>query len=197
MSMYNAQLTAGSLMVNESRRIAELLLQKPDEAAWNQAIKHDNILQKNNPATAVRQARLIRSRLESLDGEGVELVANEGLEVCTQILLLAAIRHSRLLGDFLIDVYRGQLRRLESTLNIRGWDVFLHECEQRDPTVQNWTANTRAKMLQVILRILTEAAYLESDRSLKMTPPLLHPRARAYLANHKDHYAREAMEHKQ
>ncbi|WP_348944727.1 DUF1819 family protein [Chitinibacter sp. FCG-7] len=124
-------------------------------------------------------------------------VANEGLEVCTQILLLATIRQSRLLGDFLIDVYRGQLRRLESTLNIRDWDVFLHECEQRDPTVQNWTANTRAKMLQVILRILTEAAYLESGRSLKMTPPLLHPRVRAYLANHKDHYAREAMEHKQ
>ena len=197
MSMYNAQLTAGSLMVFESRRIAELLLQKPDDVAWNQAIKLDNILQKNNPATAIRQARLIRSRLEWLDGEGIELVANEGLEVCTQILLLATIRQSRLLGDFLIDVYRGQLRRLESTLNIRDWDVFLHECEQRDSTVQNWTANTRAKLLQVILRILTEAAYLESSRSLKMTPPLLHPRVRAYLANHKDHYAREAMEHKQ
>lgn len=197
MTLYNAQFTAGSLMVSESRRIAELLLQKPDDVAWNQAIKLDNILQKNNPATAIRQARLIRSRLELLDGEGIELVANEGLEVCTQILLLATIRQSRLLGDFLIDVYRGQLRRLESTLNIRDWDVFLHECEQRDPTVQNWTAITRAKLLQVILRILTEATYLESSRSLKMTPPLLHPRVRAYLANHKDHYAREAMEHKQ
>ncbi|WP_348944726.1 BrxA family protein [Chitinibacter sp. FCG-7] len=60
-------------MINESRRIAELLLQKPDDAAWSQAIKLDNILQKNNPATAIRQARLIRSRLELLDGEGIEL----------------------------------------------------------------------------------------------------------------------------
>lgn len=196
MKIYNAQLTAGSLMVNESRRIAALLLHKPDEAMWDQAIKLDNILQKKSPATAIRQARLIRLRLGLLDEEGVAFIANEGLEICTQMLLLAAIRQSRLLGDFLIDVYRGQLRRLESNLNIQNWDVFLHECEQRDPTVKNWTVNTRTKTLQVIIRILTEANYLEPGKSLKMTPPLLHPRIRAYLANHKDHYAREAMEHR-
>jgi len=196
MSLYNAQFSAGSLLVNESRRIAELLLQKPDKSAWNQAVKVDNILQKTSPTTAQRQARLIRRRLECLDDEGLQLIANDSVEVCTQMLLLAAIRHSRLLGDFLIDVYRGQLRRLETTLNVRDWDVFLHECEQRDPTVADWTATTRAKLLQVILRILAEARYLESTSSLRMTPPLLHPRVTGYLARSKDLYVREAMEQK-
>lgn len=196
MSLYNAQLSAGSLMIPESRRIAVLLLQKTDLAAWNHAIKVDNILQKSSPETAVRQARLIRQRLGGLEEEGVRLVACDGLEVCTQMLLLASIRQSRLLGDFLIDVYGGQLRRLETTLNIKDWPVFLYECEQRDPAVQNWTSNTRAKMLQVILRILTEAAYLEPGRSLRMTPPFLHPRVRAYLVNYKDHYSHIAMEQK-
>lgn len=196
MSLYNAQFSAGSLLINESRRIAELLLQKPDDAAWNQAIKVDNILQKSSPTTAQRQARLIRRRLECLDEEGLQLIANDSIEVCTQMLLLAAIRHSRLLGDFLIDVYRGQLRRLETILTVRDWDVFLHECGQRDPSIIDWTATTRAKLLQVILRILAEARYLESTSSLRMTPPLLHPRVAGYLARSKDHYVREAMEQK-
>lgn len=194
MSLYNAQVSAGSLLINESRRIAELLLQKPDDAAWNQSIKIDNILQKSSPTTAQRQARLIRRRLDCLDEEGVALIANDNVEVRTQMLLLASIRHSRLLGDFMIDVYRAQLRKLETVLDVRNWDVFLHECEQRDPAVGEWTATTRAKLLQVILRILAEARYLESTSSLRMTPQLLHPRVAAYLARSKDLYVREAME---
>lgn len=191
---YSAQLSAGSLLVPESRQLASLLQQQPDEVAWQHAIKVDNVLQKASPATAWRMARLIRQRLECLDEAGLAMVANDSLEVATQMLLLAAVRHSRLLGDYMIDVYRGRLRRLETHLNPKDWAVFVHECEQRDPSVREWTTSTRAKLLQVILRILAEAGYLDSTRSLRMTPPLLHPRVRAYLVASKDHYAREAME---
>ncbi|MCG9052531.1 DUF1819 family protein [Laribacter hongkongensis] len=193
---YSAQLSAGSLLVPESRQLAPLLLQHPDEAAWQYAIKVDNVLQKTSPATAWRMARLIRQRLACLDEAGLSMVANDSLEVATQMLLLAAVRHSRLLGDYMIDIYRGRLRRLETRLNPKDWAVFVHECEQRDPSVCEWTTSTRAKLLQVVLRILAEAGYLDSTRSLRMTPPLLHPRVRAYLVASKDHYAREAMEHR-
>ncbi len=194
MSLYNAEVSAGSLMPMESRRIAELLLQRPDDATWSKAIKQDNILQKNSPATAVRQARLIRNRLSLLDEEGLRLIAEESPEISTQMLLLAAIRHSRLLGDFLIDVYRSRLRRLDATLNPADWDAFLHECAHRDALVDTWSESTRAKLLQVVLRILAEARYLESTRSLRLTPPLLHPRVVTYLRTHNDSYAQEAME---
>lgn len=194
MSLYNAELSAGSLMPTESRHIAKLLLQKPDAAAWSKAIKQDNLLQKKSPASASRQAALIRKRLETLDDEMLLLVSESSVELCVQMLLLAAVRHSRLLGDFLIDVYRGQMRRLETTLTVRDWDVFLHECEQRDPSIVDWTVTTRAKLLQVILRILAEARYIDSTTSLRMTPPLLHPRVTGYLVLSKDHYVREAME---
>ncbi|WP_047248553.1 DUF1819 family protein [Chromobacterium subtsugae] len=194
MSLYNAELSAGSLMIAESRRVAALLLLKPDEAAWSHAIKVENILQKNSPATAKRQARLIRNRLETLDDEGLRLVAEDTPEVCAQILLVAAVRHSRLLGDYLLDVYRSRLRRLETQLNAADWDAFLHECAHRDPIVESWSDTTRAKLLQVLLRILAETRYLESTRSLRLTPPLLHPRVLCYLATHNDIYTREAME---
>ena len=65
MSIYNAEISAGSLMLPESRRIARLLLTHPTKEQWFEALKLDNILQKKSPATAKRQARLIRNRLDT------------------------------------------------------------------------------------------------------------------------------------
>lgn len=194
LARYSAQLSAGSLLIPESRILASLLLRDSSEQSWLHAVKTENILQKPSPATALRMARLVRQRLAQLDKAGVEMVANDSLEVCTQLLLFAAVKQSTLLGDFMIDVYRGKLRSLEMQLKSSDWEIFLHECAQRDPAVQNWTPSTQVKLQQVIMRILAEAGYLDSTRTLRLTPPMLHPRVRAYLANNKDNYAREAME---
>lgn len=70
MSLYNAEISAASLMPLECRRVAKLPLTQPDEAAWVNAIKVDNILQKKTVAIARRQARLIRRRLSTLDEMG-------------------------------------------------------------------------------------------------------------------------------
>lgn len=180
MGLYNAEISAGSLMLPESRRIARLLLTHPTPEQWDEALKGENLLQKK-PATARRQARLIRNRLTTLDDDGLQIVADADGELSTQVLLASAARHSLLLSDFLRDVYCADLRRLERTLSHRQWEAFLVECEHRDPAVGAWAATTRAKLFQVIVRILAEAKYLDSARHMGLTPPMLHPKARAYL----------------
>ncbi len=180
MSRYNAEISAGSLLVAESRKLAGLLLGSPIPAQWDTAIKQDNILQRS-PSTARRMARLIRNRLETLDAEGLQLVATGDAELCVQVLMAAAIRHSRLLGDFMRDVYAQDLRQLERHLSHRQWDAFLADCEQQDAAVATWAVTTRLKLFQVIVRILAEAKYLDSSKTMGLTPPLLHPRVRSYL----------------
>ena len=180
MGLYNAEISAGSLLLPESRRIARLLLTHPTPDQWDDALKSENLLQKK-PATARRQARLIRNRLATLDDEGLRIVAEGDGELGTQVLLAAAARHSLLLSDFLRDVYGADLRRLERTLSHRQWEAFLTECEHRDPAVGAWADTTRAKLFQVIVRILAEAKFLDSARRMGLTPPMLHPKARAYL----------------
>lgn len=59
----------------ESRRIAAFLLTHPDDNAWRRALVEDNLLQKRAPATALRQAHLIRKRLNTLDVIALEMVA--------------------------------------------------------------------------------------------------------------------------
>ena len=185
MGVYNAEISAGSLMLPESRRIAGLLLSSPSREQWFAAVKLDNLLQKRTPATARRQAQLIRKRLETLEEEGLKLIATGSQEVATQLLFAAAVKHSRILADFLLDVYAGKLRRLEQSLSpAKDWDAFLAECVRRDPELANLSASTKAKVLQVILRVLAEGRYVDSTRTLRLTPPHLHPGVVSYFKRH-------------
>lgn len=59
-------LTGGSLLVAESRVVAETLLQSLSDAEWNHLFIEENILKKKSPHTAIRYARAIRRRLEPL-----------------------------------------------------------------------------------------------------------------------------------
>jgi hypothetical protein len=194
MSLYNAQISAGSLMLPESRRIARFMLTHPDEARWYDTLKNENILQKKSPATARRQARLIRNRLETLDETAWQFVAEGEQELSLQILLAASIKHSRLLGDFMRDVVAGHLRRLENTLLPGDWDAFLADCAKRDAAVAGWAESTRAKLLEVVLRMLAEGRYLESTRSLRLLSPLLHPEVIRYLKSRAELSVLAAME---
>ncbi len=183
-------------MVLESRRVARLLLTHPSKDQWTDALRLDNILQKKSPATARRQARLIRNRLDTLEDEAWGMIADGPQEIATQLLFAAAVKHSKVLADFLGDVYAGHLRRFEQQISpAKDWEAFLAECIQRDPDAENFSDTTKAKMLQVILRILAEAKYIESTRTLRLTPPHLHPDVVDYLKRHGETAVLTVMDH--
>lgn len=192
--IYIGDISTGSLMPSESRVVAKFLLENRNELEWVDAIKVENILQKKSPVTAMSQANLIRKRLETLDRQALIWAAEETGEIHLQILFVAAIRQSRLLGDFMIDVYQRQYRALEKTLNLNSWDSFLHECQQRDPSVVSWSLSTRSKLLQVIVRILAEARFLSSTKELKLMPHAIHPQIFQALKSSQDNYVLSAME---
>lgn len=170
------------------------MLSHPDPVAWLTAIVRDNVLQKTSQVTARRQAGLIRRRLVMLDETAWHLVAEAEQEVAVQILLAAAVKHSRLLGDFMRNVVAGHVRRLEHTLSHSDWEAFLADCARRDAAVAQWSTGTRSKLLEVMQRILAEAHYLESTRNLRLTPPLLHPDVVRYLRARSELEVLAAME---
>lgn len=191
---YNAEISAGSLMPAESRRIATLLLSRPDEAAWRDAIEVQNILQKKTTATARRQATLIRKRLDTMNHQAWEMIASRESEVVHQLLLAAAIKHSLLLGDFMRLVYAQRQRRLEVALSPSDWQDFLVECAHHDSAVIRWSEGTKLKLFQVIVRILVESKFLDSARSMRLTPRSLHPDVDRYLRLHNESYLLQCME---
>ena len=197
MTRYNAEISAGSLLPLESRRIASLLLTEPDPSAWQHAIETENILQKKTPATARRQARLLRRRLTTLNPQAWQMMTERESEVVTQLLLASAVKHSQLLGDFMLRVYADRQRRLEPTLAPIDWQDFLAECAHHDAAVAGWSDATKAKLFQVIVRILAEAKYLESARSMSLSPRSVHPDVRRYLLTRDEFYVLECLERTQ
>lgn len=192
--IYNAEISAGSLMLRESRQVAKLLLAGADDKAWHQAIYVDNILQKKVPATARRMIRLIRNRLESMTPDLWKMIIDGTSETAKQALLAAAINHSHLLGDFLQEVVQEHYRVFNRQLSVQDWKKFLYTCELRDSVVSTWSEKTRAKLGQVIFRILAEAGYLDSTRSLKLNPVTLAPEVRKYLVAYKETYILNCMD---
>lgn len=179
--MYSAEIVAGSLLMNETRKLAEVMLRDQSKAAWREAVIVENILQKKTQSTAKRMAGLIRHRLETGDPQSWRLIATGDFELAGQGTLVLLLRRSRLLADFMSEVLGLKMRRLDFKLVQKDWDDFLQECELRDPVVATWSPLTKAKLFEVVVRILAETRYLNSSKEKIIQGVMIRPEIRAYL----------------
>jgi hypothetical protein len=191
---YRADITAGSLKVAESRRIAELLLKDIDDTAWQRAIIDDNILQARNPETATRLARLIRARLEPMGPELWRLVRDGKGPVATHAVFAAAVKHSALLGDFLAMVVAEQYRIFAKALTNRLFDEYLDGCKVRDPDMPDWNESTKRRLRSSVFQMLSQAGYLENTRTLNLQPVQVSEQVLHVLRDRGDSYVLHCLE---
>jgi hypothetical protein len=185
---YDANITAGSLKIAESRVVADLLLRGVDEDGWKQAIIIDNVLKAKNPATARRLVRLIRQRLETMLPDLWRLVRDGTVVVATHAMLAAAIKHSCILGDFLDLTVRDQYRRFGKVLTKKLWLDFLDGCRGRDPHMPQWHDCTITRMGSSVFQILAQGGYIKDTRTMLLQRPLITAEVIRYLEQNKEAY---------
>ena len=193
-SIYNGEIVAGSLLINESITVAELIINGMSESDMENTLFIQNPMQKRSRATILRQTTLIRKRLFTLPVPILNLITHEDRETVIQTILVGAIKHSHLLGDFMKSILKDKVRTFQKSLTKSDWDKFLESCEQVDPLVKKWAASTRIKLGQVVFRILAESKYIDSTRSLTIRPVLLSDKLRKLLVEHNEVYALECLE---
>ena len=118
-SKYNAELSAGSLLIPESRKVAELILQGADEGAWQRFIKVDNELQKRSPASARRQTRLLRNRLECISTNLLRIIVSGSNEAVMRVRFVVPLAQAISTQDVRGDTSAGAQDQLESRLESR------------------------------------------------------------------------------
>jgi hypothetical protein len=182
---YHSDLIGGSLMVRESRIVAELLLAGVNDAAWKAAIIDENRLQKARPATARRMAQAIRKRLERLPPPFWQALHDGDDQLATQVAFCAALARNLLLVEFLETVVSDALVTQAETLEPYQWDDFLAERAFRDPAIADWTASSRRKMGQVAFRMLCEVGLMSDGRNRKLRPLLVRPEVMSLLEAHR------------
>jgi len=184
---YSADITAGGLKLRESRIIAGLLLQSLDREFWRENIEDNNVLQARSIGTAIRVARLVRKRLETVQPELWSIIRDGDNTVASHAVFAAAVKQSRLLADFLFHVVRHEYRTFGKLLDHRLWDAYLVGCRERDPHMPKWNDNTCIRLRSSVYQMLAQAGYLENTKSLKLqTVHLAQPVFRYFEANHED-----------
>ena len=186
--IYAATITAASLRLRESRLIADLLLKQVTPAEWTSAIIDQNILQMNSEASTRIVARLLRARLETMGEPLWEMVRDGGRELATQATFAGALKHSRLLADFLDISFREQRALYAKSLTPQVWRDFISGCRGRDPDMPHWTDATISKLRSSVFTMLTEAGYLRDTKSLALQNVFLDPTLVSYLTDQDETY---------
>jgi hypothetical protein len=184
---YDSDLIGGSLLVRESRVVAELLLENADEGEWKQAIQVENRLQKRSPATAKRQASALKKRLSRLDQPFWKALRDGDDELATQVAFVAALERNLLLVEFLETVVQDAFRLRAENLAQYQWTDFLEDRSHRDSAISDWTESSKKKMGQVVFRILAEVGLLQSTRSLRLQHMLVRPEVKVLLEDSRRH----------
>lgn len=185
--MFNAEISAGALMVVETKQLAKLMLSNPTKAEWKHAIEVENILQKKTPATAKRQAILIKKRLDCVAPEILESIVKGDNELTLQLVFASSLLHSQLHLDFMVKVYGEHLRLYEERLTKNAWENFWAECAILEPNINEWSELTKRKLHQVIVKILSQAKYIDSPKTQKLTPPGIRPEVASLIKTHHPH----------
>lgn len=192
--VYSPTITSASLRVRESRIIADLLLRGVDADEWKRALFDRNVLQMRSVESTKHISRLLRARLAPM-GEGLwGMVRDGGREQSTQAVFAAAVKNSRLLGDFLDIAVREQRTLFATVLSYPVWTAFLDGCRGRDPDMPLWSDKTKARLRSAVFSMLVEAGYLRDTRTLTLQNVFVDPELASYLRERGESYVLRAME---
>ena len=178
---YLGDLIGGSLMIKESQIVAELLLKKPTQEEWLEAIVNQNVLQKRSDASAKRNAATVKKRLEGMSDEYLEQIASGSTELSTQLMFAATLINSTLLADFMRNVMLDAKRMFRESLDLGDWESFWDERSRLFPELGKMSESSTYKISQVAFKVIADAGYIESTRSKKLQNVYLLPEVRSLL----------------
>lgn len=189
-----ANFTKASLIVAETRIVADLMLSDIDETSWKQKIEQENVLQARTVNTAKSYAAIARYRLQSCEPALWEIIRDADIAVATQAVLVATLKFSPLLALFMRTALTDEYRRMSPSLEDHVWVSFFGDLTLDHTNLAEVSSGTRTKLRQNAYRILTEAGYLGRSRNHPLQHVRIFPEIRNYLVGKNELDILSAME---
>lgn len=174
MEDYSAKLTGEPFMYNETKIIAQYLLEGYNPEDLKKKNIEENLIKHRKVASITRVNMPIFRRLSIMDNEMLEDFVKSDIENSKHILLYTIMKTDRLVRDFVIEVYKDKLYMRKEYIEKFDIDNWYEEKCILSETLKKRTESTSAKLKQVIMKILQEAGLVikEKDR-FKIIRPLL------------------------
>ena len=170
MTDYSAGLTSQLFWLQEARKTAALISEGKDKAAIKEVAWEENIYQVKAEYRAIEVLNGTYRRVSLLPEKVCAHFASCDIETAKVINLIAVMMDSRLLFEFMHDVFAEKLRLGEKEITDRDLNVFFADKALQSETVAGWTEVAVKKLKQSITRMLFEAGLLESSKR----PALIH-----------------------
>ena len=192
--MYSSSITSAGLRTLDSKTVAKLLLAELSKKQWDQRILRDNVLQLVSVKSRKRIASILRARLMTFDRTLWQMIVEGDHTLSTQATLAAAIKHSRLLGDFMLHVLKVRRQEMAEHLYRNEWNNYLVGCRVREPKMPNWSETTIAKLRTTVFSILCESGYLSSTQHQQLQTVYVDRQLVGYLRESEEHYVLRCLE---
>jgi hypothetical protein len=171
---YNMSFTTGGLFHQESVEVAKLFLSLHDWKAVRKKALDSNLVRSRTKSSSVRVCREICKRLELLNVEELKILIEGSVQEQKQILWLSVCRRYRFIYDFAVEIIREKYLNLSAGIFPEDYDAFFNSKVTRHNELEDLTDKTRAKLRQVLFRILKETELLGKDNTIN--PSILTPR---------------------
>ena len=165
-SPYSSGLTREQFLFYEMRTTAKLLSAgKTDEEVVNEIVK-ENLFQFPTEKSVVLIARGCLRRLHSMNDDTlVSAIASKPTDVAKQICLYAMMKQNRIIWDFMITVIGEKYRLMDTSFGKIDVNTFIMRLQEQDDSVASWSDETIKKIKSVLVSVLVENGYLDSNRS--------------------------------
>lgn len=178
MEEYSAKLTAEPFLYNESKIIAEYILDGENPNKLKNRNINENLIhyKKNNSIKRVNSP--IFRRLEVLDEEMLREFIYSDIDNSRYILLYAIMKTDKLVRDFVFEVYKDKLLMRKEYIEKIDIDTWYEDKCILSQTLRERSESTTAKLKQVIMKIMQDSGLVQKEREknsyrYKIIRPLL------------------------
>ena len=167
---YNLSFTTGSLFVNETKKIAKLYVETKDWEKTREKVLKGNVIQKNSQKTILKEFYEIRKRLKNLNASVIEKIAKSENGKAKQLIFFSTVKTYRILFDFIREILRTKALVFNYQLSDADFNKFFKIKTETNPELEDITETTKAKVKQVIFRILAEVGMIDSIKQKNIIP---------------------------
>lgn len=153
-----------SLRPDLARVVAEIFVEEGSWEATRARVVATNALQCRTRLTLRRMEQELRLRLSTLTPAQLHLLITASGPDRVAVAWLASLKQSAFLLDFASEVLREKLAGSDHVLRFSDYEAFFDHHSVTHPELGNLRPSTRAKLRQILMHMLTEAALIHGGR---------------------------------
>lgn len=160
---YQLSFTAASMMLNESIKLANTYVNSRNWNLVKDSVDSFNLLQSRTKSRSIRVQQELIQRLKELNFDQLEFFVNATIQDQKHLLWYTICKKYFFIQEFAIEVLHDKYLGMNFQITDLDYDAFFNRKVNDHDELLEITDTTRAKLKQVVFRMLHEADLLDDN----------------------------------